>query len=72
VASAKRKKKIIMEQVILRSKDKDDFDIKFWRRAGVFARFSATWGMVEDFCRIKGKNGNKLRLQRAVQNIQQV
>lgn len=53
-------------------KDAEKFDIEFWRRAGVNAKFSAMWKMVEEFYKIKNKHGYKLRLQRFVQSIEQI
>ena len=53
-------------------KDAERFDRLFWRRAGAKARFSAMWKCVEDFYKLKGKHGYKLRLQRSVENIKQV
>ncbi len=61
-----------MERLVSIAQSNDDFDLKFWRRAGVSARFRAAWEMLEDYYKIKGIRGYKLRLQRAVQNIQQV
>ncbi len=53
-------------------KDAERFDAKFWKRAGVEARFSAVWKMVDEFYKIKGINGYKRRLQRSVQSIEQI
>ncbi|MBM3253508.1 MAG: hypothetical protein FJZ16_04575 [Candidatus Omnitrophica bacterium] len=53
-------------------KEADEFDIKFWRRAGALARFSATWLMIGEFFKIKGKYGYKPRLRRTVQNIERL
>jgi hypothetical protein len=50
----------------------EDFDKRFWQRAGVQARFSAMWKCVEDFYRLRGKRGYKLRLQRSVEHIKQI
>ena len=48
-----------------------EFDMLFWKKAGVQARFSAAWQMLEEFYKIRNKHGYKLRLQRTVQNIEQ-
>jgi hypothetical protein len=48
----------------------NEFDMLFWKRAGVQARFSAAWKMLEEFYKIRNKRGYKLRLQRTVQNIE--
>ena len=53
-------------------KQAEEFDIKFWKKAGAEARFSATWKMVGEFYKIKGINGYKRRLQRSVQHIEQI
>ncbi len=53
-------------------KEAELFDIRFWEKAGVNAKFSAMWRMVEEFYKIKNKRGYKLRLQRSVQNIEQI
>jgi hypothetical protein len=66
-----RKKRIIAERIVGIRKSNDDFDIKFWQKAGAFERFSAAWKMIEEFYMMKGINGHKLRLQRYIQNIQQ-
>ncbi|MBL7069750.1 MAG: hypothetical protein ISS34_07830 [Candidatus Omnitrophica bacterium] len=66
------KKKKIQENVTRSFKKAEEFDIKFWRRAGVRARFAAAWKAVEEFYKFKGKHGHKPRLRRAVQNIKQV
>ena len=50
-------------------KEAEDFDVRFWRRAGAAARFSATWGMVVDLQKMKGQRSGQLRLRRTVQNI---
>jgi len=42
------KKKKIVENVAKSFKEAEDFDIKFWRRAGVRARFAAAWRAVQE------------------------
>jgi len=64
-------KKILANKIYL-FKDMERFDIKFWNKAGVNAKFSAMWKMVEEFYKIKNKHGYKLRLQRSVQSIEQI
>ena len=66
-----RKKRIIMDRVVPIAEASRDFDIEFWKRVGAAGRFSATWDLIKDFYRMRGINGNKLRLQRHIQNIQQ-
>lgn len=53
-------------------KEADLFDIKFWQAAGVQARFSAAWKMIEELYKIRGIHGYKLRLQRSIQSIEQI
>lgn len=65
-----RKRPVIRERIVSIADANDDFDIKFWQDAGVLARFSAAWKMLEEFYKIRGINGVKLRLQRTVENIQ--
>ncbi len=60
-----------MERLVSISGANDDFDLRFWQRAGSGVRFSAAWKMLEDFYRIRRINGYKLRLQRFVQRIKQ-
>jgi hypothetical protein len=67
----KKNRTLTAERVVPIAKSNDDFDIKFWQRAGVLARFSATWKMIDEFYKMRGKHGYKLRLQRSVQHIQQ-
>ena len=66
--------KKVWERKIPLSKAKGrDWDIQFWQAQGASVRFQATWQMLQDFYRIRGEklNANKLRLQRAVENLQQ-
>ncbi len=48
------------------------WDRWFWRRAGAAARFEATWEMVEEFLKMRGKSGVQPRLRRTVQHVQHV
>lgn len=66
------KNKKIWERMIPISQADDDFELKFWQRAGVQMRFAAAWQMIKDFYKIRGKNEIKPRLQRSIQNIQQI
>ncbi|OGX38508.1 MAG: hypothetical protein A3D87_05670 [Omnitrophica WOR_2 bacterium RIFCSPHIGHO2_02_FULL_50_17] len=50
-------------------KDAEEWDRKFWRRAGAQARFAAACSMVKDYLKMKGKSEHLLRLQRTVQRI---
>ena len=63
-----KRKPIIMERLST-FKDARNFDMLFWHKAGVQARFAATWKAIDEFYKIRGINGYKLRLQRSVQNI---
>ena len=47
------------------------FDIIFWQKAGARARFVASWKAIDEFYKMRGINGHKLRLQKSVQNIKQ-
>lgn len=66
----KHKKKVIIEKLTFLS-DANSFDSRFWQKVGSQARFAATWKTIEEFYKIKGINGYKLRLQRSIQNIKQ-
>lgn len=50
----------------------ESFDFRFWQRQGINAKWLALWSMVSDYYNIKGRHGNKLRLQRTVQSIKQI
>jgi hypothetical protein len=67
-----KKKKIKFEENIAKSfEEADDFNRKFWLKAGAFARFASAWQMILDYhSKIKGKRGNLPRLRRSVQNVQ--
>lgn len=54
------------------SEANDNFDIAFWQRAGVLARFAAAWQMLKEFYKMRGKDENKFRLRRSVQHIEQI
>lgn len=43
--------------------------MEFWQKAGVYARFSATWKMLEDLYKIRGVYGYKLRLRRSLLRV---
>lgn len=53
-------------------KEADDWDRKFWHRAGSQARFAAAWSLIRDYVKMKRKNGRLLRLRRSVQNIERL
>lgn len=52
-------------------KEAEEFDIKFWARAGVRAKFSAAWTMLKDYYMMGNKHGYKSRLQRSIEVIKQ-
>ena len=51
-------------------KEAEEWDRKFWRRAGSHARFAAAFECLKDYCKMKGKDERSLRLRRSVQNIE--
>lgn len=56
-------------------KEAEEWDRKFWRRAGSHMRFIAAWSTVIDYFRMKGKyvkNASEPRLRRSVQNIERL
>ncbi len=66
----KKGKRSIWEQKSFSKKAVKEFDILFWKKAGPQARFAASWKMIEDFYKMRGKNVPKLRLRRSIQNIE--
>ena len=64
------KKKTIMER-LSPLKEAHSFDSRFWQNQTAQARFAATWKALEEFYKIRGMDGHKLRLQRSIQNIKQ-
>ncbi len=46
------------------------FDERFWRSAGAAARFSATWSLVGDYFKLRGKSRGQPRLRRTVQRVE--
>lgn len=50
------------------------FDIEFWQAQSASARFRATFDMLKDFYRLKGKkiNVHTFRLQRTVEKLKKV
>ena len=62
----------IQENKAYSFKETKDFDIRFWHKAGVQARFSAAWMMVRELLKMKGEDERKLRLRRTVQNIERL
>ena len=53
-------------------KEAEEFDVRFWKRAGAAARFEGAWSAVSDFLKMKGKSGVQPRLRRSVQNIKRL
>ena len=53
-------------------KEAEDFDDRFWRRAGASKRFEASWMMLMELYKIRGSRRGQLRLRRSVQNIKRV
>jgi len=68
----KKIKPVIMERIIKIKDSNDDWDIKFWQKVGTEGRFSASWKMLEDYEKMRGKNGVKFRLQRTIENIRKI
>ncbi len=66
------KKRIIMERIVEIKDSNDDWNIKFWQKCGARSRFAAAWEMTVEFCKIRGKNGIKPRLQRDAEHIKRV
>lgn len=51
-------------------KDKNKFNVEFWKKVDPEIKFSAAWEMVNDVHLIRGeKDAGESRLQRSVQNI---
>lgn len=50
-------------------REAEEFDIKFWRRAGANARFSAAWLMIKDLYKMRGRRGRLPGLRRTLQII---
>ena len=59
----------IVERFVNINKADDSFDLKFWKRAGNLAIFSAAWGIIKDYYKIKGLDESKLRLRKDVERI---
>ena len=53
-------------------KEAEEWDRKFWRRAGVQARFAAAHEAIKDYFKMKGIHGRFLRLRRSVQSIERL
>lgn len=51
-------------------KDAEEFDRKFWRKAGSHARFASAFDCLRAYIKIGGGNERLLRLRRSVQNIE--
>ncbi|MBI4655963.1 MAG: hypothetical protein HY746_04345 [Elusimicrobia bacterium] len=67
-----KRKKVVMARIVKLSESNDNWDIKFWQRCGAQTRFSAAWKCIDEYYKFKGKNGVQPRLQRSVQNIEQI
>ncbi len=65
------KKRQIWER-LSKSRTKDSWSVEFWQSAGPAARFSAAWLMIDEFYKIRGKNGYSKRLRRTVQGFEQI
>lgn len=65
--------KKVWERIVPLTKTDRKWDIDFWQAQSPSIRFKATWLMLIDYYRIRGKkiHGNMLRLQRTVENIKQ-
>ena len=51
-------------------KDKNKFNVEFWKKVSPEVKFKAAWEMVSDVSLIRGgKDACESRLQRSVQNI---
>jgi len=50
-------------------KEAEEFDDRFWRRAGASARFVATWMMVMEWQKMRGKRSGQPRLKKSVGRI---
>lgn len=68
----KKSKGGIWERLIPLSKAKRYWDIDFWQSQKPEVPFRATWSLVVDSYKIRGKkiNANTLRLQRTIENIE--
>lgn len=53
-------------------KEAEEWDRKFWRRAGAQARFAAAYEAIKDYFKMKGTNERHLRLRRSVQSIERL
>ena len=53
-------------------KEAEEFDDRFWRRAGAYKRFEASWMMLIDLYKMRGLRRGLPRLRRTVQNIKRV
>ena len=63
------KKKVVLAQLIRRSRANDSFDLRFWRKVGVQGRWEAAWKMVEDLAQWKGARENQQRLRKSVATL---
>ena len=65
-------KRLIMAQCVkLGSPEEQSFDLRFWKRAGVQARFEAAWDMVQEVSNWNKKYVRQQRLRRSVSMLKQ-
>jgi len=50
-------------------READEFNTKFWRKAGAAARLSASWSMVLDYLKAHGRNESQSRLRKTFRII---
>mgnify|MGYP003394628362 CR=1 FL=1 len=65
--------KKIWERIVPLAKADRSFDIRFWQAQKASIRFRATFDMLRDFYRLKGKkiNDRTFRLQRTIENVKE-
>lgn len=64
----KNKKRTCVEKLV-NFKEARFFDSRFWNRQSIQSRFAATWKAIDEFYKMRGINGHKLRLQRTIEAI---
>ncbi len=67
----RKNKRVVMEKLTTLS-EMTSFDVQFWQKQTAGVRFAALWKAIEEFYRLRGISGNKLRLQRTVQHIKRI
>jgi len=68
----RQKMRKIWERKSRSYEEAEEFDTQFWRKAGVQARWEATWMMVVNSLKMRGKSGRQLRLQRDIQRVRRI